>query len=60
MVSIFNQTTEIVEYLLPVSNLSARDNNGNTPLIIASANGLVKIVDKILQRLNNTIIDRNF
>lgn len=39
MLSIFAGQNRTIKYLINVSNVNMRDNNGNTPFIIAAANG---------------------
>ena len=39
MLALFAGQMRMIKYLMTISNVNMRDNNGNTPTIIAAANG---------------------
>lgn len=59
MLALFSGNLKIIKCLLPFSNHNLRDNNGNTPFIIAAANGNLFVLESIVESCNNTMI-RNF
>lgn len=59
MLALFSGNLKIIKCLLPFSNQNLRDNNGNTPFIIAAANGNVQVIEAMVESSNNTMI-RNF
>ena len=60
MLALFSGNLKISKLLLNYSNLSIRDNNGNTPFILAAANGLLPILEALTENSNNNALGRNF
>jgi ankyrin repeat protein len=48
MLALFAGNMRIIKCLLPISNQNSRDNNGNTPFIIAAANGNTTVMEMML------------
>jgi ankyrin repeat protein len=53
MLALFMSNNRILKLLFPFCNLNTKDNNGNTPFIIAAANGNINALELILDMYDN-------
>ena len=60
MLSLFANQIKMIRYLITVSNVNIRDNNGNTPTIIAAANGNISTLQLLLENPKANIMLKNF
>lgn len=44
MLALFSGNTKIIRCLINITGSNVRDNNGNTPFIIAAANGNIEVL----------------
>jgi ankyrin repeat protein len=55
MLSLYVSNPKIINTLLPLSNQNARDNMGNTPFMIAAANGDIETMELLLDSCDNAM-----
>ena len=60
MLSIFLNQTKIIRHLIPYSNVNIRDNNGNTAVIIAAANGNLSALELMIENPKTNPMLKNF
>ena len=60
MLALFSGQSRIIRYLITVSNVNIRDNNGNTPTMIAAANGNIQTLELLLENPKTNTMLKNF
>jgi ankyrin repeat protein len=56
MLALYVKNIKVITCLLSISNQNARDDLGNTPFMIAAANGDIPTMELLIDSCNNTMV----